>query len=394
MQYNPVVAPDPADWLAIDEDERLYAIQCWVSDLLGTEIEDCLLEAVPILAIENQVAGNDSPDTRATLQRLLDAGIDRMTAIQVMSDVMADGLRASVTTDRDFDADAFVKALQQIDPADISIDASNDDEPSEPAEEVPELKEDQRRVLIDFGERHAGEKAMSWPETAGFLCSVMACPELIMPSEWTEIVQGDAVFSDLGEARAVTGARMALMNWISERIRRDLPAIPEDCRPDSDPMRILEADNDFSRWCRGVTTGHLWLEDFWHQAIEEDSDDDRALGMALIIFSFFGDRKTAEKVVEETAREIGAEAMTLEETASKFHRLLDQAIVEFAAIGLDYRRPLSAIAPPTSPLRKDRPKPAMPVRQRQKIQEMLRWARRAASLIHREHKRDHYGKRT
>lgn len=233
------------------------------------------------------------------------------------------------------------------------VDASNDDEPSEPTEAEPALKEDQRRVLIEFGERHAGEKTMSWPETAGFLCSVMACPELIMPSEWTEIVQGDAVFSDLDEARSVTDARMTLVNWISERIRRDLPAIPEDCRPDSDPMRILEADNDFSRWCRGVTTGHLWLEDIWHQAIEEDSDDDRALGMALIIFSFFGDRGMAEKVVEETAREIGAEAMTLEETANNFHRLIDQAIVEFAKIGLEYRRPPSA-PPPRQPARSEK----------------------------------------
>jgi uncharacterized protein len=337
MQYNPVVAPDPADWLATDEQERLYAIQCWVSDLLGTEIEDCLLEVVPILAIENQVAGDDSPVTRATLQRLLDAGIERMTAIQVMSDVMADGLRASVSNDRDFDAEAFVQALQQIDPADISLDEL-DDEPSDAADAVPEISADQRRVLIEFGERHAGEKAMSWPETAGFLYSVMACPEMIMPSEWSEIVQGDAVFGDLDEARAVTGARMVLMNWISEHIRRDLPAIPWDCRPDSEPMRMLEGDNNFSRWCRGVTTGHLWLEDIWHQEIEEDSNDDRSLGMALIIFSFFGDRKMAEKVVEETARESGAEAMTLEETASRFHEFIDQAIIEFAAIGLDYRR--------------------------------------------------------
>lgn len=352
MQYNPVVAPDPADWLAIDEQERLYAIQCWVSDLLGTEIEDCLLEAVPILAIENQVAGSDSPDTRVTLQRLLDAGIDRMTAIQVMSDVMADCLRESVSNDRDFDAEAFVQALQQIDPADISLDASNDDEPSESADAVPEISADQRRVLIEFGERHAGEKAMSWPETAGFLYSVMACPEMIMPSEWTEIVQGDAVFGDLDEARAVTDARMALMNWVSERIRRDLPAIPGDCRPDPDPMRILEADNDFSRWCRGVTTGHLWLEEVWHQEIEEDSDDDRSLGMALIIFSFFGDRRMAEKVVEETARETGAEAMTLEKTANRFHRLIDQAIIEFAAIGLEYRRP--SAPPPRQPARSEK----------------------------------------
>jgi len=353
MQYNPAFAPDSAAWLDTDEGERLYAIQCWVSESIGTDIEDCVLEAVPILAVENQVAGNDPPVARATLERLLEAGIDRTTAIQAMSDVMYDALRKTVIQESEYDGDAYIQALQQIDPVDIQLQEPSEDERLEPAGEVPEFGSEHRRVLIEFGERHADEKAMSWPETAGFLFSVTACPELIMPSEWTGIVHGDAEFDDIDEARAVAEAHMALMNWISECVHRELPAIPEACRPDSDPMRILEADNDFSRWCRGVTTGHLWLEDTWNEEIAEDSADDRSLGMALILFSFFGDRRMAEKVVEETARETGPEAMTLEETASKFHRLIDQAVVEYAALGLQYRR-MPAAPPPRQPARSEK----------------------------------------
>jgi len=292
---------------------------------------------VPILAVENQVAGNDPPITRATLERLLDAGIDRTTAIQVMSDVMYDSLSKAVTEEAEHDREAYARALEQIDPEDIQLDEPADDDLLESPGGVPEFGPDHRRVLIEFGERHADEKAMSWPESAGFLFAVTACPEMVMPSEWTDIVQGEAVFGDMEETRAVTEARMALMNWISGCIRQRQPAIPGDCRPDSDPMRILEADNDFSRWCRGLTAGHLWLEDVWNEQIVEDSTDDRTLGMALIIFSFFGDRKMAEKVVEETARETGAEALTLEETAKNFHALIDQAIEDYAAIGLEYR---------------------------------------------------------
>ncbi|MDT8410442.1 MAG: UPF0149 family protein [Wenzhouxiangellaceae bacterium] len=350
MQYNPAVAPDTADWLGIVEDERLYAIQCWLAGRIGAEIEDCLLEAAPILLVENQVAANDPPITRATLERLLDADIDRMTAIQVMAGAMSDSLRKMVIEDGEYDRDTLTRALQQIDPADISLDVPGDDNPREAAGALPEFAPDQRRVLIEFGERHADEKAMSWPETAGFLVSVVACPEMILPSEWTEIVRGEVVFRDVDEARAVAGAQMALMNWVSECIAQNQPAIPEDCRPDPQPMRILEADNDFSRWCRGLTSGHLWLEDVWNKELVEDGSDDRSLGMALIIFSFFGDRKMAEKVVEETARESGSDAMTLEETARTFHRLIDQAAVEYAAIGLEYRRT------PTAPI------PLQPVR--------------------------------
>jgi len=350
LQYNPAVAPDSDEWLDIDEQERLYAVQCWVADLIDAELEDCTLDAVPILAVENQIAANEPPVTGATLQRLLDAGIDRTTAIQAMSDVMYECLIKAVSEELQYDGDAYARALEQIDPADIALDGTPaDDDSREPGGGVPGFGPDQRRVLIEFGQRHADEKAMSWPETAGFLFSVTACPELIMPSEWTEIVHGEAVFGDLDEARAVAEAHMALMNWISERIHRELPAIPEDCRPDSDPMRILEADNDFSRWCRGLTSGHLWLEDVWNEAVAEESDEDRSLGLALLIFSFFGDRKMAEKFVEETARE----TMTLEETANRFHRLIDQALVEYAAIGLEYRRMPSA-PPPRQPARSEK----------------------------------------
>lgn len=353
MEYNPAIAPDSADWLAIDEQERLYAIQCWVADLIGAELEDCILEAVPILAVENQVAANEPPVTRATLERLLDAGIDRTTAIQVISDVMYDSLSKAVSQDSEYDGDGYARALKQIDPADIQVDEPDDGDPLGAAGGLPEFGPDQRRVLTEFGERHADEKAMSWPETAGFLFSVMACPELIMPSEWTEVVQGEAVFDDLDEARAVSEARMALVNWISECIRQDLPALPEDCRPDSEPMRILDTDNDFSRWCRGLTAGHLWLQDVWNAEIAEDSEDDRSLGMTLVIFSFFGDRKMAEKVVEETARETGSDALTLAETANKFHPLIDDAVAEYAAIGLEYRRMPSA-PPPRQPVRSEK----------------------------------------
>jgi len=353
LQYNAAVAPDSDEWLEVDEQERLFAVQCWVADLIDAELEDCILDAVPILAVENQIAANEPPVTGATLQRLLNAGIDRMTAIQAMSDVMYDALSRTVAHELQYDEDAYARALEQIDPADIQLDEPGGDDLREAAGGVPEFGPEHRRVLIEFGERHADEKAMSWPETAGFLLSVMACPELIMPSEWTDIVQGEAVFNNVDEARAVAEAHMALMNWISECIREELPAIPADCRPDPDPMRILEANNDFSRWCCGLTAGHLWAEDVWNEELDEDSDDDRALGMALVLFSFFGDRKMAEQVVEEATRENGSDAMTLEETANKFHRLIDQAAVEYSAIGLEYRRMPSA-PPSRQPVRSEK----------------------------------------
>ncbi|WP_181918956.1 UPF0149 family protein [Wenzhouxiangella sediminis] len=353
MDYNPAQQVDPEEWLSIDEGERLYAIECWVAELTGRDIEDCVLEAVPILAVENQVAMNDPPVTRATLKRLLDAGVDRVTAIDAMSDVMADSLAAVASGEQHYDAAAFARALEQIDPAEIAIGEAGDDAPGRPAGGVPVFSDEHRQVLIDFGERHAEAAAMSWPETAGFLLAVQACPDLVMPSEWIEIVQGEARFADHDELQAVSEARMALMNWIADRMDRDQPAVPEDCAPDPEPLRILEGDNNFSRWCRGLIEGHNWLEQSWDAVLEAGDDDDRAQGMGLTVFAFFTDRAMAERVVEEIARDSTSSSPTLEELASKFHALIEQAVLEYAALGLAYRQ-LPPEPSPQQPVRSEK----------------------------------------
>jgi yecA family protein len=349
MHYNPSEQVDFDEWLSSDEDQRLYAIQCWISELTDTGIDSCVVTAVSILAVENQVAMGDPPATRATLERLVDAGIDRMTAIQVMGEVMADSLDVALLARKKHDEAAYVQALEQIDPAEIVLDEPKVADPLQFVGGEQEFTSEHRQVLIDFGVRHADE-TMSWPETAGFLFAVQACPDFVMPSEWTEIVQGEAVFVDLKEARAVTEARMALMNWISDCITQHQPVIPEDCRPGPEPMRILETDNDFSHWCRGVTSGHDWVQQTWDEVLQRDSDDDRAQGMALLLFAFFGDRRKAERVVELMARETGPEAQILEETANRYHPLVEQAALDYARIGLKYRQMPSA------------PRPRQPVR--------------------------------
>jgi len=353
MDYTPDHPLDADEWLAIEEDERLYAIQRWVSTQIGIPPEDCIRTAAPILAIENQIAGNDPAVTGETLARLLDAGIDRTTAIQVLSDVFSDRLNDAALKGREYNPDAYAEALRGIDPDEIPLGEPDDDDPWEAAASAPEFSPNHRQVLIEFAERHAGEKALSWPETAGFLFEVLACPELIMPSEWTERVQGDAVFTDADEARTVTEARMALVNWISDRIRDGVPAIPDDCRPDAGPMEILETDNNFSRWCRGASSGHRWLDDLWNERVPADNEDDRSLGMAIIILSFFADREIAEKIVEQMALESGSEDVTLEEAADKYHQLTGLAVLEIAATGTKYRGMPSA--PPTrNPVRSEK----------------------------------------
>ena len=343
MNYNPSKPIDAEDWLAIDEGERLYAIQQWVADLIGSEPDRCMGAAVSILAVENQIASGDPPITRATLQRLRAADIDRMTAIQVMSDVFADSLAAAIVEDREHDSAAYAEALEQIDPAEIMLDETENDQSWESG---PPFSPKYRQVLVDFGLKHEKEQALSWPETAGFMFAVMACPEFIAPSEWIEFVQGRAVFADPDEARKVSEARLELMNWVSECLDRDWLAIPEDCRSGADPLKILEVDNDFSRWCRGVVAGHFWLREAWEVEIEEDSDDDRVVSTAMMLFTFFSDRKMAETVLRDISESDESDPMTLEEAAQRFRPMVEAGALAYASVGLEHREAYYAPPPP------------------------------------------------
>ena len=77
MHYNPAEAIKAEQWLSMDEQERVDAIQRWVSKQNDTDEEGCFMAAVPVLMVENQLALGDCPVTTGTFERLLEAGVDR-----------------------------------------------------------------------------------------------------------------------------------------------------------------------------------------------------------------------------------------------------------------------------------------------------------------------------
>lgn len=187
----------------------------------------------------------------------------------------------------------------------------------------------------------------------GRMTAILVMSDVISESVNAVVSQEQAFDEDADEAQAVMLARMALMNWISQCIDADQPAIPDDCWPGPEPLDIFEAENNFSSWCRGVTAGHGWLEDVWDEVLVEDSEDDRTVEMALYVFAFFTNRIIAERFVEESAKDPDSRSLSLEETAAQLHPLIADAVVEYAAVGLANRQIPSA-PPPTQPVRSEK----------------------------------------
>ena len=96
MRYDPDKDPEPKAWLALDETQRIALVTDW-HHKAGIDLPRLGAHAAAHVAIESQLALGDPPSIRATLERLMAAGLSRHEAIhaiagvllELMSDLMA-----------------------------------------------------------------------------------------------------------------------------------------------------------------------------------------------------------------------------------------------------------------------------------------------------------------
>ena len=86
--YNPLENPDPDQWLALDEDERILLIE-ELHERERVKLPSVRLHASFHAVIENQLASEDPSQAADTLERLLGEGLDRHEAIHAMGSVLS-----------------------------------------------------------------------------------------------------------------------------------------------------------------------------------------------------------------------------------------------------------------------------------------------------------------
>jgi len=86
LKYDPLVPPDPEEWLKLDESEKIFIIQKYHEDA-GIEIEGMDMHAILHQIVENQLA-QELPDVEEAMERLQFQGLDRHEAIHAISTVL------------------------------------------------------------------------------------------------------------------------------------------------------------------------------------------------------------------------------------------------------------------------------------------------------------------
>jgi hypothetical protein len=116
-RYDPEVAPDAKEWLALDEGERTLLVEQYHRDArIELPKRARSLHAVIHTVVENQLALDDQAIVRGTLERLMRDGLARHLAVHAIGSVMIeylnDLLRANAPS---ADGHApYYAALQQL----------------------------------------------------------------------------------------------------------------------------------------------------------------------------------------------------------------------------------------------------------------------------------------
>jgi len=89
-RYDPEIAPDASDWLALDEDERLILVEEYHREArIALPKAARRLHATIHAVVENQVALDDEPVVRA-LARLRKEGLSRHDAVHAIGSIVAE----------------------------------------------------------------------------------------------------------------------------------------------------------------------------------------------------------------------------------------------------------------------------------------------------------------
>lgn len=89
LDYDPLVGPDPDDWLAASEERRLDVIEHYHRRQGVVVVERTRAHAAFHAVVENQIAEGDQLPVRRILVRLMAEGLDRHEAIHAIGSVLA-----------------------------------------------------------------------------------------------------------------------------------------------------------------------------------------------------------------------------------------------------------------------------------------------------------------
>ena len=115
LRYDPLEAPDPKEWLELDEQERIDLVREY-HRRAGIDLPNEKLHATLHAIVEAQIALKEETPVGRIAQRLIGEGLDRHNAIHAIGMVLAEHIYDMLkTTKSDKDPNApYFAALERL----------------------------------------------------------------------------------------------------------------------------------------------------------------------------------------------------------------------------------------------------------------------------------------
>jgi hypothetical protein len=114
MRYDADNAPDPEEWLALGEQERIDQVMAYHRRNRLHVGQSAKAHAATHVVIENQAAAGDATAVPATLARLMQEGLERHDAIHAIGSVLMQIVFDMSTKHRDFNAEEYSRELAAL----------------------------------------------------------------------------------------------------------------------------------------------------------------------------------------------------------------------------------------------------------------------------------------
>jgi len=114
-RYDPNRAPEPEEWLELDEQERIALVEGFHRKV-HEPAQTLKAHAIVHATVETQLALNDPPSAREALTRLVGEGLDRHEAIHAIGSILAEHLFEDFRSSgaKDTSNDAYARALSRL----------------------------------------------------------------------------------------------------------------------------------------------------------------------------------------------------------------------------------------------------------------------------------------
>ncbi len=114
QKYDPMRVPDPEEWVALDDDERLSLVMEYHQEA-GTELPDENNHARLHVVVENQIALGEETPVDAVLHRLIDENLDRHDAVHAIASILVNHMYELMHgTDAALGNDEYYAALENL----------------------------------------------------------------------------------------------------------------------------------------------------------------------------------------------------------------------------------------------------------------------------------------